>query len=99
MTREERLSADGFTDEGEVTLRLARRLILGAGSTYTFPAWNLHETNHVGLTATIMDKIAAPADYGRPRVLVPVGSKPDNDFHRDGFDPKELWPYIKGALS
>lgn len=85
-------------DEGQVRLDIVQRLVLDAGSIYTFPAWKLHQTDHRGLTATIMDKVDAPIEYGRPRVLVPVGSKPDNNFHRDGFDSEDLWPYIEQAL-
>lgn len=82
-------------DEGSVFLGIVERLVLGAGSLYTFPAWKLHQTDHVGLTATVMDKVNAPKGYGRPRVLVPVGSEPDNEFHRDGFDPEFLWSYVE----
>jgi hypothetical protein len=85
-------------DDGAVSLNVAERLVLGVGSVYTFPAWKLHQTDHVGLTATIMEKINAPQEYGRPRVLVPIGSQPDNEFHRDGFDPEILWPFIERAL-
>jgi hypothetical protein len=45
-----------------------------------------------------MEKVNAPKEYGRPRVLVEKGNEPDNDFHRDGFDPAELWPFIDQAL-
>lgn len=86
-------------DKGTVNLVLKQRLILDKGSIYTFPAWELHQTNHWGLTATVMDKIDAPKEYGRPRVLVPVDSEPDNDFHRDAFDPETLWPFIERALT
>lgn len=85
-------------DEGTVHLNVSQRLVLGAGSVYTFPAWKLHQTEHRGLTATIMDKINAPDEYGRPRVLVPVGQEPDNEFRRDNHDPEVLWPYIERAL-
>lgn len=82
-------------DEGLVRLHVDQRLILGAGSIYIFPAWKLHQTDHIGFTATVMHKIDAPTEYGRPRVLVEIGSEPDNAFHRDGFDPELLWPYIE----
>jgi hypothetical protein len=85
-------------DEGLVRLEVVERLELPAGSRYTFPAWKLHQTDHRGLTATIMEKVNAPKEYGRPRVLVEKGNEPDNDFHRDGFDPAELWPFIDQAL-
>jgi hypothetical protein len=85
-------------DEGRVRLDVAQRLVLGTGSTYKFPAWHLHQTDYRGLTVTVMDKLNAPADYGRPRVLVEVGSEPDNDFHRDAFDPVMLWSIIERVL-
>ncbi len=81
-------------DEGNVALDIVQRLVLGEGSVYTFPAWKLHTSDHVGLTATVMEKVNAPETYGRPRVLVEVGSEPDNEFKRDGFDPETLWPFI-----
>lgn len=84
-------------DKGTVTLNVEQRLVLGAGSLYTFPAWRLHQTDHRGLTVTVMDKVNAPRDYGRPRVLVPVGEAPDNEFHRDGFDQDYLWSFIERA--
>lgn len=82
-------------DEGEVMLKVSQRLVLGETSIYTFPAWALHQTDHIGLTATIMEKFNAPKEYGRPRVLVPVGQEPDNEFRRDGFDEEELWGYVQ----
>lgn len=82
-------------DEGLVSLYISQKLVLGAGSIYTFPAGKLHQTDHVGLTATVMDKINAPANYGRPRVLVSVGKEPDNEFRRDNHDPEILWPFIE----
>lgn len=83
---------------GVVGLEVAQHLRLAPGSIYTFPAWHFHQTDHVGLTATIMDKINAPAEYGRPRVLVPKDAEPDNDFHRDGHDEELLWRMIEAAL-
>lgn len=85
-------------DEDTVSLEVVQRLILGPGSIYTFPAWHLHTTDHRGLTATVMDKINAPDSYGRPRVLVPVDSEPDNEFHRDGFEEEYLWSFIREAI-
>lgn len=107
-------------DVGEVVLDVEQRLVLGAGSVYTFPAYALHQTNYRGTTATIMRKIPASHpggcmagsesrcappgscacfDYGRPRVLVPVGAEPDNEFRRDAFAPEPLWLIIAEALS
>jgi hypothetical protein len=81
-----------------VKLIETRRQRLPVGSTYTFPPFELHDTGFYGLTATIMGKVAAPDGYGRPRVLVPVGDKPDNNFDREGFDPEDLWPFVDKAL-
>ena len=44
---------------------------------------------------------AKPAAYAGefpPRVLVPWGDDPDNDFDRNGFDPEFLWLLIKEIL-
>lgn len=81
-------------DDDEVFLKVEQRLFLGAGSLYTFPAWHLHQTMNRGTTATVMEKKNAPDSYGRPRVLVEIGQEPDNDFHRDAFDPEDLWPLV-----
>lgn len=86
-------------DEIGVCLTVVQKLVLGEGSVYTFPAWTLHETEHRGLTATFMEKLNAPEDYGRPRVLCPHGFEPDNDFDREGHDPDTLWPFIDMALT
>lgn len=85
-------------DPAQVILELEQRLILGVGSIYTFPSLHLHQTNHRGTTATIMEKIGAPKEYGRPRVLVPVGQEPDNEFKRDSFDEDFLWGFVEKAL-
>jgi hypothetical protein len=85
-------------DEGTVALEVVKRHVLPTGSVYEFPAWELHQTEHYGLTTTIMDKIDAPKEYGRPRVLVPVGKQPDNEFKRDGHDPEFMWKLIDDAL-
>lgn len=83
-------------DKGTVYLQVEQKLILGTGSIYTFRAWHLHQTEHKGFTATLMEKYNnPPKGYGRPRVLVPIGQKPDNDFHRDGFDEEFLWSFVE----
>jgi hypothetical protein len=78
-----------------VSLQETRRFTFAPGSTYNFPPYELHDTQHQGFTATIMNKVKAPKDYGRPRVLVPFPESPDNDFDREGFDPETLWPFVK----
>lgn len=79
-------------------LEVEERLILGEGSVYLFPAGKLHQTDHRGTTVTIMEKVKATLDYGRPRVLVPVGQEPDNAFHRDSFESEFLWQFIEKGL-
>ena len=74
------------------------RLQLRSGLSYTFPAWSLHDTDHRGLTATVMEKIDAPSGYGRPRVLVHRDEAPDNEFDREGFDQEFLWQFVYRAL-
>lgn len=84
--------------DSTVNLELEQRLILEAASIYTFPAYQLHESGHLGTTATIMEKVNAPDGYGNPRVLVPVGVEPDNEFHRDNHDVRLLWQIIEKAI-
>lgn len=83
-------------DEGTVRLEAEQYLRLGEGSMYTFPHGRLHLSDHVpayGDAVTVMFKENPPEAYGRPRVLVPVGQEPDNEFHRDGFDEDALWKH------
>jgi hypothetical protein len=82
-----------------VFIKRTQRLVMLPGSTYFFPSGRLHLSDHVGLTATIMEKINSPSGYGSPRVLVPVGQEPDNEFHRDAHDVDMLWRYVAAALS
>lgn len=82
-----------------VRIESVQRLILQPESVYRFPALTYHQSGHVGTTATIMEKVNPPASgYGTPRVLVPRGKTPDNEFHRDGFDPEFLWSIIERAI-
>lgn len=83
---------------GIVRLSTRERLILAEGSVYYFEAGRLHQTDHRGTTATIMEKIDAPAGYGTPRVLVPKGEEPDNEFRRDNHDVRLLWQIIGKAI-
>lgn len=69
-----------------------------AGSSYTFQPQVFHDTLYPRgeTTATIMRKTVR-LDV-EPRVLVPFGEEPDNEFDREGFDPELLWPFIERAL-
>jgi hypothetical protein len=82
-----------FIDLGEDYRFLAR-----PGSMYTFPPGVFHDSKGHGTTATIMEKTGYLADYS-PRVLLPIGAQPDNEFDRDKVaDPEQLWTIIDRAL-
>lgn len=79
-----------------VVLRVVGHRKYSAGQSYKFKPLVFHDTWHNGTTATIMTKTTR-LDV-EPRVLVPLGQEPDNDFDRDAFDPNLLWPFIERAL-
>ena len=83
-----------------VLLKERKRLDLTRGDEYVFPAFELHDTEYEGTTMTIMNKRYATLkeDYGNPRVLVPSGMSPDNEFDREGFDQDLLWHVIEKAI-
>lgn len=68
------------------------------GDSYTQRMYTFHDTDWVGLTATLMSKGDEDLTH-TPRVLVPVGQTPDNDFVRADCDEDLLWDYIERALS
>jgi hypothetical protein len=60
---------------------------LGPGESYEFPAFTFHLTRDPVPAVSMISKLQ---NYpGKPRVLVPAGEKPDNDFTRDSF-PNEF---------
>lgn len=70
---------------------------MAAGSSYTFSPYVLHTTDAEGTTATLMRKLTRDAGY-RPRVLVPLGQEPDNEFDREQQDEFLLWEVVRDAL-
>lgn len=74
------------------------------GEFYCFPAYQFHETfTPDGVAVTVIVKHGPtmrqdPHVDRRPRVLVPVGRQPDNDFDRHSFDPALLWRIIEDAV-
>jgi len=67
---------------------------LEAGDVYTFPPLEYHE--HVPTretVATFMQKGFSVPDYN-PRILVPVGVEPDNDYNRYQRPVEELWEVV-----
>ncbi len=74
--------------------RTAVRL-LEAGDHYYFPPFEYHEHLPTRTTvATLMLKRREFLDY-RPRVLVPIGMEPDNDFNRYQVSRDLLWQVIE----
>lgn len=67
------------------------------GNSYEF-RWGLfHDTVPTGLTATIMRKTKVEKLW-IPRVAVPVGEEPDNNFDRELIDKDILWDSIRSVL-
>ncbi len=68
---------------------------MGFGRQYHMAAGVFHETFPTGPTATIIFKMGKTQAEGNdsvlPRVLVPRGVDPDNEFDRYGFDEDKLW--------
>jgi|HubBroStandDraft_1064217.scaffolds.fasta_scaffold145480_1 hypothetical protein len=80
---------------GSVT-DIGREVIL-PGQSYRVPAKRFHNSIAEGLTATLMSKL--DGEPYNPRVLVPVGVHPDNDFRREQTKPEILWEQIELALA
>jgi hypothetical protein len=67
------------------------------GQSYRVPAKTFHNSIAEGLTATLMSKL--DGEPYNPRVLVPVGVHPDNEFRREQTKPEILWEQIELALA
>lgn len=67
------------------------------GDDYEQQASTFHDTECVGLTATLMTKVQE-YEFHEPRVMVPIGAEPDNDFKRDNVDVDLLWDKIDEAM-
>lgn len=70
------------------------------GEDYYFAPFLFHETLSNEPTMTIIKKNAETFGQGStqaPRIAVPVGVEPDNDFQRDDVDTDILWDLIKEA--
>ncbi len=68
-----------------------------AGESYRIPAKAFHNNFADGLTATLMVKLSS--EPYNPRILVPVGVEPDNEFRRENTRPEILWEQIELALA
>ncbi len=72
------------------------------GKDYHVFAFRYHESVPTEPTVTIIEKdgdtlVQDPGGY-RPKVCVPVGVEPDNEFNRDGHDQILLWMIIDDTL-
>lgn len=69
------------------------------GEIYEQDAATFHDTEIPDgvLTATLMTKVKE-YEFHQPRVMVPIGFTPDNDFRRDEVDVDLLWDKIDEAM-
>lgn len=67
------------------------------GQDYSLPRAYLHDSLPHGLTMTLM-WTENPDPMYAPKVAVPVGVQPMNNYKRDGFDANLLWDIIGQAL-
>jgi hypothetical protein len=69
-----------------------------AGEQYYQPPFTFHDTQP-GQTplVTIMQKGEIYSEHN-PRVLVPVGEQPDNEFRRDKYSQDLLWEIINDSI-
>lgn len=69
---------------------------INRGDSYEMLPGEYHETFSEQLTVTLMAKTAI--EQREPRVLVPLGSFPDNSFNRHSFNQDLLWSVVADAL-
>lgn len=86
-----------FPIEQRVRLVRGRVDTVGAGESYTFPAFRFHESDADDGTVTVMTK--CDFHVGTARVLVPVGAQPDNSFTRAAMPEDEVWGWVERLLS
>lgn len=65
------------------------------GDTYEFEPLIFHDTGYREFTATVIEKTKR-LDV-EPRILIPFGKSPDNEFDREGFDEEYLWFFVYRA--
>lgn len=71
--------------------------LFSPGDQYTFLAGKFHRSVGNGLTATIMEKTFT-GQTPFPRIAVPVGVDPDNNFRRHQYDTSMLARYVDMVL-
>lgn len=75
----------------------AERWVLGEHSVYSFKHGRFHTSEGEGLTATVMTKVATDL-LPFPRIAVPVGIDPDNNFRRHQYEPNHLMKYVNSVI-
>ena len=87
--------------EGRVSAMITAEALIGAGQSYSFQAGRFHETVAPWLCVTVIEKDGPTLSQGgpSPRVLVPAGLQPDNEFDRYVSASGFLWAIIFEALS
>jgi hypothetical protein len=69
-----------------------------AGRMYGMDPGRIHDSRPHGVTITVMAKTVIEPQY-QPRVYLPEGQEPDNDFNRNTAAPQELlWQIIEDAV-
>ncbi len=81
-------------DESEYFMEVQSRGSYLEGQEYSFEARDFHETQHQGLTATLMRKTSEIPDH-RVRVACPVDLEPDNIFNRYEVDIDAMWRIVE----
>jgi hypothetical protein len=91
-------------ETGSVRMRHAQLLVAGSSfiSEYDFAPFVFHEMFAPEPSATIITKrgptLRENPTGRKPRVLVPEGVEPDNEFDRYNNDPNDLWRIIIEVL-
>ncbi len=83
-----------------VTLIVDHLQVVSIGQTYIVDRSVLHENLFNEPTLTVIEKFDSTIyqdDLAAPRVLVPCGVQPDNDFRRDDVDVTVLWDLVHEA--
>ena len=87
-------------DNKKINLYAGWAKVIQPGEGYYFEPFTFHESLSNEPTMTIIEKDAKTLQQGNtkaPRIAVPVGVEPDNDFQRDEVDTDILWDLIKEA--
>lgn len=73
---------------------------VGLPNIYYMRAGDFHESIASWPAASLMRRLDPSPTFGltKPRVLVPLGKEPDNEFRRDGFFEPLLWAIIFDTL-